>query len=301
MTDVEIARLPTVDRLGEALRRSLPYLPGNTRQAVEEMLRPENLAMIAGVLTVWAGSHFFGIGEIVDVVLLTVGVVGLGFAVFEGAGALYDFTTVAISARSDSQLDVAARHFARAVTLLGVSTLQALLLRGQGRSIIARGRPRVYPRPNVGVPPPSGNQLRLARPAQVTGGTLGETKPFGQITVARNQSLDEQRVTLFHELVHRYFSPRTGPLRRLRAELAWSAYSRSAFLRYLEETLAEGYGQLRVHGFARALGSYRFPINGGYVTVSELVGEGRAVGTITLGGALFYVSVSPGQLPSKHQ
>src|SRR5262245_34597979 len=104
--------------------------------------------------------------------------VGLGFAVFEGAGALYDFTTVAISARSDSQLDAAAQHFARAVTLLGISTLQALFLRGQGRSIIARGRPRVYPRPNAGVPPASGNQLRLSRPAQTSSGSLGETRPI---------------------------------------------------------------------------------------------------------------------------
>jgi hypothetical protein len=138
---------------------------------------PENIAMIAGVLTAWAGSHFFGVGEIVDVVLLAVGVVVLGFAMFEGAGALHDFTTVAISARSDSQLDAAGQHLARAVTLLGVSTLQALLLRGQGRSIIARGRPRVCPRPNVGVPPTWGSPLRLSRPAQISSGSLGETRP----------------------------------------------------------------------------------------------------------------------------
>ncbi|MGK9236146.1 hypothetical protein KXS07_30285 [Inquilinus limosus] len=186
------------------------------------------------------------------------------------------------------------RHFARAVTVLGISTIQALLMRGQARTVIARGRPQIYTRPRVGPPPPAGNQLRLSRPAQLPGGSLGETTAFGEITIARNQSLTEQRLTLFHELVHRYFSPRTGPLRQLRAELNMSAYSRSALLRYLEEALAEGHAQLRVYGLARALGAYRFPLQGGYVTISELATEGIAIGTITLGGVLFHVSISSG-------
>lgn len=123
------------------------------------------------------------------------------------------------------------------------------------------------------------------------------TSPYSAITIARNQSLTEQRVTLYHELVHRYFSPRTGPLRKLRAEIRISGYSRSAFLRYLEEALAEGYGQLRVHGLDKAFAAYRFPIDFGYVTVSRLIAEGRAIGTITMGGVLFHVSISPGPIP----
>src|SRR5690606_23616793 len=107
---------------------------------------------------------------------------------------------------------------------------------------------------------------------------------YGSITVARNQSLTEQRLTLYHELIHRYFSPRTGPLRKIRAELRMSGYSRSQLLRYLEEALAEGYGQLRVHGLEKALGAYRFPVDLGYVTVSQMAAEGQAIGTITLGG-----------------
>jgi hypothetical protein len=76
-----------------------------------------------------------------------------------------------------------------------------------------------------------------------------------------------------------------------------SGYSRSQLLRYLEEALAEGYGQLRVHGLEKALGAYRFPVDLGYVTVSQMVAEGQAIGTITLGGTLFYVSVSQGPIP----
>jgi hypothetical protein len=126
---------------------------------------------------------------------------------------------------------------------------------------------------------------------------LGETNEYGAIQVARNQSFTEQRLTLFHELVHRYLSPRTGPLRQLRAEISAYGYARSPLLRYLEETLAEGYSQLRINGFGHALAALRFPLTGGYVTVSELIAEGQIIGTIVVGGTQLRVSVSRGPIP----
>jgi hypothetical protein len=295
-TVAEAARMSPGEKIAEAMRRSLPYLPAESRTVVESLLKPEALAIIAATLVVWAGSHFLGVGEIVDVILLGVGVVTLGFAVFEGAGAFSDFATGALKAGSDPDFEQAGKHFAKAVTLLGLSVIQALLLRGQGRAVAARRPPQVHPLPNVGAAPPAGNQLRLSRPGTIPGGSLGQTDAFGAITIARNQSLTEQRITLFHELVHRYFSPRTGPLRKIRAQIRMSGYSRSALLRYLEEALAEGYGQLRVHGLAQALGAFRFPLSNGYVTISQLAGEGVAIGTITLGGVLFHVSISQGAI-----
>ncbi|BBA35653.1 uncharacterized protein sS8_3716 [Methylocaldum marinum] len=297
LTSTEIARMSPTDRMGEAMRLSLPHVPAGARTVVESMLTPETLTIVTGTLAVWAGSHFFGVGEIVDLILLGAGFISLGFAVFEGSSEFYDFATGAIDARSEADLERAGRHFAQAATLLGISTIQALLLRRPTRTVVSRGRPQMQPRIYVGAPPPAGNQLRLSRTTRPLGG-VGETDAYGMITISRNQSLTEQRVTLFHELVHRYFSPRTGPLRQIRAELNMSAYSRSALLRYLEEALAEGYGQLRVHGLAQALGAYRFPLNAGYMTISDLASEGILIGRITLGGALFKVSISIGPIPN---
>jgi len=296
-TPTAIAQMSPADKIGEAMRRSLPQLPAQARAMVNSLLEPQNLALMAGLLITWAGSHAFGVGEIVDLVLLGVGVVTLGFAVFEGAEELCEFANDALNARLDADLDRAAQHFARAVTLLGVSTLQAILLRGQARAAYARGRPQVYARPALGSPP-SGRSLQVSRPGALPSGSLGDTNAYGVIRVARNQSLSEQRVTLFHELVHRFFSPRTGPFCKLRAEVRMSLYARSALLRYLEEALAEGYAQLRVNGLADALGAIRFPLQGGYMTVSQLLTEGQALGTITLGGTLFHVSMSTGPLPN---
>ena len=294
-----IARMTFNEKVGEAMERSLPYLPENAREIVRSLTKPETLAIIGGTLAVWAGSHFFGVGEIVDVILLVVGVVTVGFAVFEGASEFYDFTEGALHAKSDADLDAAARHFARAVTLLGIATVQALLMRGQVQSVAARGMPKVQPRFKLAPPPAGVGKLNVSRPAQIPGGSLGTTSGYGVISVARNQSLTEQRITLLHELVHRFFSPRAGPFLRFRAELRLSAYSRSAFLKYLEEALAEGYAQLRVNGLIEAVRALRFPLANGYVTVSQLVIEGTAIGTIVVGGTVLKVSVSAGPMPDQ--
>jgi hypothetical protein len=286
------------DKVGEAMRRSISILPADAGQVVSLMLQPESLAILTGTLVVWAGSHFFGVGEIVDAVLLVVGAFTLGFGVFDGAKELYDFATIATKAQSDQELDVASKHFARAVTVLGMAAIQAVLLRGQAQTIFARGRPQVYPRIQVNEPPATSG-LNVTRPASIAGGYLGTTNEYGVIVVSRAQSLSEQQLTLYHELVHRFFSPRMGPFLKLRAELNISAYSRSALLKYLEEALAEGYSQLRFNGLASALYALRFPLRCGYVTVSQLISEGTALGTIVLGGSIFKVSVSNGPVPQK--
>jgi hypothetical protein len=141
-TAAELARMSPRDKIAEAMNRALPLVPGNARAIVVSMLRPESIALIAGTLIAWAGSHFFGVGVAV-----------LGLSVFDGAAEFYDFANGAINARSNSELDRAAQCFARDVTILGISTVQAILLRGQGRAVATRGRPQVYGRLNVSAPP----------------------------------------------------------------------------------------------------------------------------------------------------
>ncbi len=281
------------------MRLSIPLLPGDAGRVVEQMLTPKALALIAGTLLLWGGSHAFGVGEFIDAALLLVGFCTLGLSIFQGANEILAFTRTVVSAQSEADLKEAASHFAEAVTILGISVVEVVLLHGQARVVAERGMPRLQPRIKVGEPPPSGNQLRVSRPASLPDGNLGITDEYGVISVSRDQSLTEQRLTLLHEVVHRFFSPKTGPFRRLRAEINTAGYSRSALLRYLEEALAEGYAQLKVNGLEKAFQAWRFPIEGdkAYVTVAVLKAEGQAIGTITLGGTLFYVSLSRGKPP----
>lgn len=85
----------------ESIRRSLPHLPGEARAAVEALVSPEAIAVVSGTLVLWAGSHFTGIGQIVDVILLAVGVVLLGNTVWDLAQEIWSFARVAVSAKNE--------------------------------------------------------------------------------------------------------------------------------------------------------------------------------------------------------
>jgi hypothetical protein len=83
-------------------------------------------------------------------------------------------------------------------------------------------------------------------------------------------------------------------MRQLRAQLRASGYTRSALLRYIEEAMAESYAQLRVRGLQEILVGIRFPVQDGYVSVSQIATEGTAIGNITISGGIFTVWVTEG-------
>lgn len=114
-------------RLAQAFERAIPKLPENIRRDVEALLTPANLAIMAGLTAVWAGSHFFGVGEIADVGLLVVGVITLGSEAFTVAGELKDFIEGAAGAKTPEDLDRAADHLAQAIARVGVDALAAFL------------------------------------------------------------------------------------------------------------------------------------------------------------------------------
>jgi hypothetical protein len=78
-------------KLEEALKRALPLLGPEARAQVSALLTPQTLGVMATVLVAWVLSHAVGIGEIIDIVILAVGVVGIGFSVFQGVDELYEF------------------------------------------------------------------------------------------------------------------------------------------------------------------------------------------------------------------
>ena len=87
-------------------------------------------------MVAWAVSHAFAVGEIVDVILLTIGFVTIGVGVVRERSAL-DFVTTAIEAKNSADLDRAAQHFATAVNILGISVISALFLRGSAKAPIS--------------------------------------------------------------------------------------------------------------------------------------------------------------------
>lgn len=119
------------DKLRKTIEYALssPNLTSEIKRALSELLSPENLAIAAGVMVVWAASHFFGVGEVVDVILVGVAYVTIGVQGMQGLADLVEFGYDVINAESDFDLRRASEKLVRAFVLLGVEVVLALLTR----------------------------------------------------------------------------------------------------------------------------------------------------------------------------
>lgn len=313
-----IADWPLERKLQEALTRSLPKLGPGVREQVSALLTKEALAVMAVVLVAWVVSHAFGVGEIIDLVILGVGAVAIGMAVFEGVDHLYEFAARAHGARTTEDLDASGDHFAKAVSILGIQAVLAVLLRGAPRSYRGGVNKR-------GPVTPVGQAYRptITWSKYVPGyGRLvagqGWTTSWGNIVVSSRGSATTRQLVLLHEKVHQTLTPTAYRLRDFRISNRDASYRYSSLSRFLEEALAETYAQARVHGVREALSALRFPLNkeskyvylfrrGGYDSKFEGMGVltellGIASSTIAVEGTHYDLFMGPGvREPAKEQ
>ncbi|HEX4810609.1 MAG TPA: hypothetical protein VH325_16855 [Bryobacteraceae bacterium] len=301
---MNVGSMSVTDRLAEVLKRSKKNFGPDVGQQIDALLSPVNLAILAGTLVVWAGSHFFGVGEIVDVLLLVVGAFAIGWSIGDVATDLYNFADLTINAKSENDLDKAAQAFSHAVVLAGITVIMAILLRRSVKEIQVTRGPNVSDairlRNSPGLPPvgndPAAGRI-WSKPGISTDPTLpagdGSTSPWGEVRLSPAGSATDQALARAHELVHRFLTPRFGVLRQFRVQVGMAGYLRSMLLQYLEEALAETIAQLRVNGFTGLLDGLKFPVKNGYMLVSDLVSEGEAIGTITIGSQFFTVQFIP--------
>jgi hypothetical protein len=124
--------MDTLDRFIEMLKRSVYKLPEGVQHEFSAMLTTTNVEIMAGTLVVWAGSHAFGIGFIADILMGAAGIILMGWQVWQAASDLKVCITKTVSARSSADLDIAATHFARFVTTVGVTLVLAILVKRVG-------------------------------------------------------------------------------------------------------------------------------------------------------------------------
>lgn len=292
MNDVAAMRFET--RLEEVFRRTLPKLGPEARAQLEAIMSPGSLAIIAGVLVAWVVSHAFGIGEVIDILIAALGVVAVGWAVFNGLDHLFDFALGTYRARSSADLDAAAGDLAKAIGILGIQAVLALLFRGAKAPRTGRGG-----RVNVGAPPPA-TGLRykptITRDPSIPAGE-GATSWWGNIRVSTRGTATDQALVLLHEKVHQFLTPKLRVLRHYRVSNRAASYVRSSLWRYIEEALAETVAQVGVQGFTKLFEGIRFPVQNGYMFL--LRGGGRVpayggAGALPEGAALLWTGLVAG-------
>jgi hypothetical protein len=195
---MDVATMSLEGKLGEAVRRSAKHMPEALAAEVAAIFTPINVAIMAGTLIVWAGSHFAGVGFIADIIVLCLGVVFLGWTAFELAGVLYDFATVLIDAKTEADLERAAELFAKAILLAGVGAVSAVLLRGGVKSARTSRQAPAPPPPST-PPPPRRNwgenfEITPARPDRAA------VAPAGALTASAQEALRQPNVMLIRSV-----------------------------------------------------------------------------------------------------
>lgn len=300
----DVAQMDFADRLGAVFEKTLPRLGPKAREQLAQLIEPESLAIIAGVLVAWIVGHAFGVGEVVDIILLVVGAFSIGFAIFTGIDELYDFAKRTYTARSDNDLDTASSHLAKAIAILGIEAVLAVLFRGR-----PRGR-----RMNVGTPPPRGPGWRY-RPktdmhADLRPGNHGSTNAWGDIKISRHSTPQVRDIALLHEQVHRFLTAKFYPLRVYRVENRFGSYFNTSLYRYFEEALAQTIALVGRAGFARVFEGIGFPVRNGYVYLTRgggynplMKGSGllpefaSLIGAGTAHGYAYQLWFAPGERP----
>jgi hypothetical protein len=302
-----IAQWSSEEKLKAVITRAAKLLPGEVGSALLALVTPTALATMVGMLVLWAGSHFLGAGLVADVILLSVGVIALGGVAIEAGRELFLFAQLTLSANSETELDKAAEHLAKGISLIGVQVALALLLRqrpsafkmpySRAKSLAPFSQMKKLPR-MAGLfykPKLTFTKSRLAGD--------GRTNAAGDAVVGRDhygaaaRAAEQVRVTTYHEKVHQFLTPKLQIFRDIRVYLKQSAYQKSYILRYLEEALAETYAQCRMYGLGKEyiLKGLKFPLGSHYeITVAQLAAELRGVvlGPIAVGAMTYLVAWS---------
>ncbi|MDK1235004.1 hypothetical protein [Cronobacter turicensis] len=310
---MEVIRLNLSSKLDVVIRKTAVLLPADVGQHLLAVITPEALATMAGIVVIWAGAHFFGIGEIADVILLMVGWVALGGVAVEAGKKLYDFALKTNNAHNEAELDEAAQDLADAITLIGVNTVLAILLKKKPAdtfktshrgTIMPRYGKTVSARMHLPVNPDGGWRYRpKIRFTDRLPAGLGSTSPGGDITIGRmydrtqkssKEAAHHVLEAIYHERVHQFIAAKFFFLREFRTFMRHSAYTKSYLLRYLEEALAETVAKLRANGVSSRyiIESLKFPLTNHYqITYAALWHEtaGILLGPVVVGGVMYNV------------
>lgn len=311
---MNISTMNMEERLQSVVVRAAALLPHEIGQQLLAFITPEALAAMAGITVVWIGAHFFGVGEAADIILLLVGWAAVGGVAIEAAKKLFDFINKTYQARSDDDLENAAHDLAQAITLIGVNTVMALLLKKKpsdtfqttkGGVKVPRYSNTIASKMNL---PRSGSPAWLYKPKITFTKRLnvseGSTNIAGDIKVGRDvfrnamsgqEARERMLMTLYHEQVHQFIAPKFYLFREFRSFMRQSGYLKSYLLRYLEEALAETVALMRARGLSSEtiISGLKYPIaytnNQITYTLMRHEAAGILLGPVVVGGLVYNV------------
>jgi hypothetical protein len=132
---VNVDKMSVPDKLTQAMQQSVGKLPSELQQQMQQLLKPEALAVLGGVAATWGALQVVGgpFAVAADVALLGAGYAALGASAVTASQELCEFVQKASQAQNSQQLDQAASHFAKFVSIVGVDVVATLVGTRAGR------------------------------------------------------------------------------------------------------------------------------------------------------------------------
>jgi hypothetical protein len=177
-------------RIGAMLRRIPAHLPGALAAQVTAVFTPKAVALTAIMLAALAVAQAYGVGEIVDLILVAAAWAAAGWG---GLVALKDFIGAVIDAAGQTSIapiEADAAQAAEALVVLGITFVTAVLLRAQDQEkMVSLEKPPAEEPVVVKKPAPVEKGWKdfpsTAEPANVAGAkprgsTIGPNRQAGQ-------------------------------------------------------------------------------------------------------------------------
>jgi hypothetical protein len=117
--------------LGHRFERVLSNVPNHMSRELGNqfhlLVTSRNAAILAASLAVWAISHAFGVGELVDIGFLGMGAFFLGRSAFDAGEDIGQSLMHTLHAETRDDLDVAADYLAHAIAIIGVTAFLVMV------------------------------------------------------------------------------------------------------------------------------------------------------------------------------
>jgi hypothetical protein len=127
-TSLPVARMEQSEKLCRSFARALTELPAAMTQEARALLTPENLAAMGALTAAWLGTQGVPVvGQAVDAALLALGVTLLIAQTGELVDGLWRYANLVTAARSMAELDEAATHLARVLSMAGINVVAFIL------------------------------------------------------------------------------------------------------------------------------------------------------------------------------
>lgn len=165
------------ERLAYAVREAASRLGPEVRAKLEAMLTPENVALMVGTLVGLTAVQGVPVLNVVDAALVGTGLYAFGQDAVDVASDLVGFASKVLRAQSEEDLQVAGEQLARAVAVVGVDTVAAVLVHRTVK--VVRG----------GAKPPSG-AAEVVTPEGVRVRVVAEPAPRSAVELLRSSTAE---------------------------------------------------------------------------------------------------------------